>query len=152
MGLGDYNGEMRKGGRGGGGSVVFRSPGSKEVVPGEPGPYYDKVITWTVSQKSLTLSCFYLVNRASSLSPCSLSLSSTVPPLSHLFSFVKLCIRPCLLHPCCDRQTLPFTNQDGCLGEEVPCSPYSPPTVFKPSPLYNHPSPPRQVRLCHCLF
>ncbi|XP_036416334.1 trinucleotide repeat-containing gene 6B protein isoform X3 [Colossoma macropomum] len=82
--LNDYNGEMRKGGRGGGGGVVFRSPGSKEVGPGEPGPYYDK-------------------------------------------------------------QTLPFTNQDGCLGEEGPCSPYSSPTVFKPSPLYNHPNPPRQM-------
>ncbi|CAB1338253.1 unnamed protein product, partial [Coregonus sp. 'balchen'] len=35
--------------------------------------------------------------------------------------------------------TLPFTNQDGCLGEE-----YSPPTVYKPSPLYNHTIPPRQ--------
>ncbi|KAI4904321.1 hypothetical protein NFI96_015182, partial [Prochilodus magdalenae] len=45
VGLSDYNGEMRKGGRGGGGggSVVFRSPNSKEVVPGEPGPYYDKI-------------------------------------------------------------------------------------------------------------
>lgn len=41
MGLSDYNGEMRKGGRGGG--VVFRSPGSKEVGPAETGPYYDKV-------------------------------------------------------------------------------------------------------------
>lgn len=43
MGLSDYNGEMRKGGRGGGGGVVFRSPGSKEVGPPETGPYYDKV-------------------------------------------------------------------------------------------------------------
>lgn len=42
MGLSDYNGEMRKGGRGGGG-VVFRSPGSKEVGPAETGPYYDKM-------------------------------------------------------------------------------------------------------------
>ncbi|XP_076856462.1 trinucleotide repeat-containing gene 6B protein isoform X2 [Brachyhypopomus gauderio] len=42
MGLSDYNGEMRKGGRGGGGGV-FRSPGSKEAGPGEPGPYYDKM-------------------------------------------------------------------------------------------------------------
>ncbi|XP_018594169.2 trinucleotide repeat-containing gene 6B protein-like isoform X2 [Scleropages formosus] len=39
LSLGDYNGEMRKGGRGG---AVFRSPSSKEVGPGEPGPYYDK--------------------------------------------------------------------------------------------------------------
>ncbi|XP_017338891.1 trinucleotide repeat-containing gene 6B protein isoform X3 [Ictalurus punctatus] len=42
MSLSDYNGEMRKGGRGGGG-VVFRSPGSKEVGPAETGPYYDKM-------------------------------------------------------------------------------------------------------------
>ncbi|KAM9462007.1 trinucleotide repeat-containing gene 6B protein isoform 2-T2 [Clarias gariepinus] len=82
IGLNDYNGEMRKGGRAAGG-VVFRSPGSKETGPAETGPYYDK--------------------------------------------------------------TLPFTNQDRCLGEEGPCSPYSPPTVFKPSPLYNHPNPPRQM-------
>ncbi|TRZ02245.1 hypothetical protein DNTS_034023 [Danionella cerebrum] len=40
MGLNEYNGEMRKGGRGGG--AVFRSPGSKEVGGCEPGPYYDK--------------------------------------------------------------------------------------------------------------
>ena len=42
MGLNDYNGEMRKGGRGGGG-MVFRSPGSKDMGAGDPGPYYDKV-------------------------------------------------------------------------------------------------------------
>lgn len=42
IGLNDYNGEMRKGGRAAGG-VVFRSPGSKETGPAETGPYYDKV-------------------------------------------------------------------------------------------------------------
>ncbi|KAG7491512.1 hypothetical protein MATL_G00004580 [Megalops atlanticus] len=42
MNLSDYNGEIRKGGRGGGGGAVFRSPSSKDVGPGEPGPYYDK--------------------------------------------------------------------------------------------------------------
>uniref|UniRef100_A0A8C8GDE1 Uncharacterized protein n=1 Tax=Oncorhynchus tshawytscha TaxID=74940 RepID=A0A8C8GDE1_ONCTS len=44
MGLNDYNGEMRKGGqRGvGGGGMVYRSPGSKEIGPGDPGPCYDK--------------------------------------------------------------------------------------------------------------
>ncbi|XP_050979979.1 trinucleotide repeat-containing gene 6B protein [Labeo rohita] len=42
MGLNEYNGEMRKGGRGGGAGAVFRSPGSKEVGACEPGPYYDK--------------------------------------------------------------------------------------------------------------
>ncbi|XP_053367087.1 trinucleotide repeat-containing gene 6B protein isoform X4 [Clarias gariepinus] len=42
IGLNDYNGEMRKGGRAAGG-VVFRSPGSKETGPAETGPYYDKM-------------------------------------------------------------------------------------------------------------
>jgi hypothetical protein len=47
MGLNDYNGEMRKGGQRamGGGGMVYRSPGSKEMGPGDPGPYYDKVGT-----------------------------------------------------------------------------------------------------------
>ncbi|KAG5832470.1 hypothetical protein ANANG_G00291500 [Anguilla anguilla] len=40
MSLNDYNGEMRKGGRGGG--AVFRPHGSKDTGPGEPGSYYDK--------------------------------------------------------------------------------------------------------------
>uniref|UniRef100_A0A4W4FDH4 Trinucleotide repeat containing adaptor 6Ba n=1 Tax=Electrophorus electricus TaxID=8005 RepID=A0A4W4FDH4_ELEEL len=51
MGLSDYNGEMRKGARGGGGGVVFRSPGSKEVGPGEPGPYYDKACQLLLQQQ-----------------------------------------------------------------------------------------------------
>ncbi|KAK6328341.1 hypothetical protein J4Q44_G00003190 [Coregonus suidteri] len=45
MGLNDYNGEMRKGGQrgvGGGGGMLYRSPGSKEMGPGDPGPCYDK--------------------------------------------------------------------------------------------------------------
>ncbi|XP_014063752.2 trinucleotide repeat-containing gene 6B protein isoform X5 [Salmo salar] len=44
MGLHDYNGEMRKGGqRGVGGlGMLYRSPGSKEIGPGDPGPCYDK--------------------------------------------------------------------------------------------------------------
>ncbi|XP_055031103.2 trinucleotide repeat-containing gene 6B protein [Misgurnus anguillicaudatus] len=42
MGLNEYNGEMRKVGRGGGAGGVFRSPGSKEVGACDPGPYYDK--------------------------------------------------------------------------------------------------------------
>uniref|UniRef100_UPI003AAB16C5 trinucleotide repeat-containing gene 6B protein isoform X1 n=1 Tax=Centroberyx gerrardi TaxID=166262 RepID=UPI003AAB16C5 len=80
MGMNDYNGDMRKGGRGVG--MAYRSPGSKEAGPGDAGSYYDK--------------------------------------------------------------TLPFTNQDGCLGEEGPCSLYSPPTVYKSHPLFNHTIPLRQ--------
>uniref|UniRef100_A0A1A8MMS7 Trinucleotide repeat containing 6B n=1 Tax=Nothobranchius pienaari TaxID=704102 RepID=A0A1A8MMS7_9TELE len=44
MGLNDYNGDMRKGGRvgGSGGGVIYRPPGSKEAAPVETGSYYDK--------------------------------------------------------------------------------------------------------------
>lgn len=30
--------------------------------------------------------------------------------------------------------TLPFSNQDGCLGDEAPCSPFSPSPSYKLSP------------------
>uniref|UniRef100_G3NL36 Trinucleotide repeat containing adaptor 6Ba n=1 Tax=Gasterosteus aculeatus aculeatus TaxID=481459 RepID=G3NL36_GASAC len=39
MGMNDYNGDMRKGGRGGG--MAYRPPGSKEAAP-DAGSYYDK--------------------------------------------------------------------------------------------------------------
>ena len=42
MGMNDYNGDMRKGVRGG--SLPYRSPGSKEAGPGDAGSYYDKVL------------------------------------------------------------------------------------------------------------
>lgn len=42
MGMSDYNGDMRKGGRGGGGGMGYRQP-AKEASPGDPGSYYDKV-------------------------------------------------------------------------------------------------------------
>lgn len=42
MGLNDYNGDMRKGGRGGG--MAYRPPVSKEAAPGDTGSYYDKVM------------------------------------------------------------------------------------------------------------
>ncbi|XP_066530193.1 trinucleotide repeat-containing gene 6B protein-like [Hoplias malabaricus] len=38
-GMNDFNGEMRKGGRG----AAFRSQSSKDVGPGEAGPYFDKM-------------------------------------------------------------------------------------------------------------
>lgn len=44
MGMNDFNGDLRKGGRGGGG-VAYRQPGSKEAAPVEVGSYYDKVTT-----------------------------------------------------------------------------------------------------------
>ncbi|XP_015819163.1 trinucleotide repeat-containing gene 6B protein isoform X1 [Nothobranchius furzeri] len=46
MGMNDYNGDMRKGGRvgGSGGGVIFRPPGSKEPAPVETGSYYDKTL------------------------------------------------------------------------------------------------------------
>lgn len=39
-GISDYNGELRRGGRGGGG---YRIPGSKEMGPVDMGPYGEKV-------------------------------------------------------------------------------------------------------------
>lgn len=44
MGMNDYNGDMRKGGRGGGG-MAYRPPVSKEATPGDVGSYYDKVMS-----------------------------------------------------------------------------------------------------------
>lgn len=43
MGINDYNGDMRKGGRVGGG-LPYRPPVSKEAAPGDAGSYYDKVM------------------------------------------------------------------------------------------------------------
>ncbi|RVE59337.1 hypothetical protein OJAV_G00187600 [Oryzias javanicus] len=40
-GMSDYNGDLRKGGRGG---VIYRPPGSKEAAPGDAGSYYDKTL------------------------------------------------------------------------------------------------------------
>ncbi|TNN04118.1 hypothetical protein fugu_001147 [Takifugu bimaculatus] len=74
MGLSDYSGDIRKGGRGG--AMSYRPAISKEAPSGESGSYYDK---------------------------------------------------------------------DWCLGEEGPCSLYSPPTVYKPHSLFNHTIPFRQV-------
>lgn len=39
-GINDYNGEMRRGGRGGGG---YRMPGSKDLSPADMRTYGDKV-------------------------------------------------------------------------------------------------------------
>ena len=39
-GMSDYNGEMRRGGRGGGG---YRMPSSKDMGPVDMGPYGEKV-------------------------------------------------------------------------------------------------------------
>ncbi|TNN38823.1 Trinucleotide repeat-containing gene 6B protein [Liparis tanakae] len=75
MGMNDYNGDIRKGGRGGGAGMAYRPPGCKEAAPGDAGSYYDK---------------------------------------------------------------------DWCLGEEGPCSLYSPPTIYKPQSLFNHNIPFRQ--------
>ncbi|XP_061611074.1 trinucleotide repeat-containing gene 6B protein isoform X3 [Phyllopteryx taeniolatus] len=81
MGMMDYNGDMRKG-RGGGGSMAYRSPVSKEAAPGDAVSFYDK--------------------------------------------------------------TLLLNNQDGYLGEDGPCSLFSPPTAYKPHSLFNHTVPFRQ--------
>lgn len=40
MGLSDYSGDIRKGGRG---AMSYRPAVSKEAAPGDSGSYYDKV-------------------------------------------------------------------------------------------------------------
>lgn len=61
MGLSEYNGDMRKGGRGGGAGAVFRPPGSKEVGACEPGPYYEKeVASFTSESVEMTFACAVL--------------------------------------------------------------------------------------------
>lgn len=42
MGISDYSGDIRKGGRGG--AMSYRPAVSKETAPGESGSYYDKVM------------------------------------------------------------------------------------------------------------
>lgn len=43
VGMNDYNGDMRKGGRGGVG-MGYRPPGAKDAATGDAGSYYDKVL------------------------------------------------------------------------------------------------------------
>lgn len=59
MGMNDYNGDMRKGVRGGGG-MAYRPPGSKEAAPGDAGSYYDKVMSHC-HISSLCLLCLFHV-------------------------------------------------------------------------------------------
>lgn len=65
MGMTDYNGDIRKGGRVGGGGGVggmsYRSPVSKEAVPGDAGSYYDKVAPLTLA--NLSSLCVFLLSR-----------------------------------------------------------------------------------------
>ncbi|XP_069012136.1 trinucleotide repeat-containing gene 6B protein isoform X4 [Embiotoca jacksoni] len=42
MGMNDYNGDMRKGGRGGGVGMGYRPPGPKDAAPVDAGSYFDK--------------------------------------------------------------------------------------------------------------
>lgn len=151
MGINDYNGDMRKGGRVGGG-MPYRPPVSKEAAPGDAGSYYDKVMllcpvsslcVLCLSHVWITFCPFSLFSISSCGSTLSswctpfLPISPSLPastPLKLVFCWLSLW------------QTLPLTNQDWCLGEEGPCSLYSPPTVYKPHSLFNHTIPFRQVR------
>lgn len=78
-------------------------------------------------------------------SHCSLFPSVVFPPLSSLFLLPPPPLK-LVFHWLSLWQALPLTNQDWCLGEEGPCSLYSPPTVYKPHSLFNHTIPFRQVR------
>lgn len=55
MGISDYSGDIRKGGRGG--PMSYRPAVSKEAAPGDSGSYYDKVTPpphWCLSLLSLS--------------------------------------------------------------------------------------------------
>lgn len=167
MSLSDYNGEIRKGGRGGvggGGGAVFRSPSSKEVGPGEPGPYYDKVLLKAknlhiVLERAIVL--FSASNTPRSVLSCILIPSPPPPPPPHfsvsssvfLFRFYSQlhCLGPPFGHStplcgasgpfgcCCGQLTLPFTNQDGWLWEDGLGRLFSPPPRFEPSGCFGAP-------------
>lgn len=82
MGMNDFNGDLRKGGRGGG--VAYRPPGSKEAAPVEAGSYYDKVTTPCCLSKPLSNRSFLCLNNILSLSlffisSCDSILSSSSP-------------------------------------------------------------------------
>lgn len=79
MGLNEYNGDMRKAGRGGGAGAVFRPPGSKEVGACEPGPYYDKVVASVTSESNGNDVCCI----------CGAICRQFFQPLSNLVSFIS---------------------------------------------------------------
>uniref|UniRef100_A0A3Q3KXG8 Trinucleotide repeat containing adaptor 6B n=1 Tax=Mastacembelus armatus TaxID=205130 RepID=A0A3Q3KXG8_9TELE len=60
MGMNDYNGDMRKGGRTGGG-IAYRPPGSKEAPPVDAGSYYDKVTLHCLLSSLCLLSRLHLI-------------------------------------------------------------------------------------------
>lgn len=86
MGLNDYNGDMRKGGRGGN---PYRPPVSKEAAPVDAGSYYDKVTPrchlkvlclMCLSHVLITFCLFLLFFISSCGSPCLLGLGLISPP------------------------------------------------------------------------
>lgn len=100
MGLNDYNGDMRKGGRGGGGNA-YRPPVSKEAAPGDAGSYYDKVMPrchlkvlclMCLSHVLITFCLFLLFFISSCGSPCLLGLPhfSSPPPLKLVCHWLSL--------------------------------------------------------------
>lgn len=84
LGINDYNGDMRKGGRVGGG-MPYRPPVSKEAAPGDAGSYYDKVMPFcpVSSLRVLCLSHVWITFCPFSLffiSSCGSTLSSWCTP------------------------------------------------------------------------
>uniref|UniRef100_A0A3Q2Z981 Trinucleotide repeat-containing gene 6B protein-like n=1 Tax=Hippocampus comes TaxID=109280 RepID=A0A3Q2Z981_HIPCM len=119
LGMMDYNGDMRKGR--GGGSMAYRSPVSKEAAPGDGVSFYDKVCLCISNDIRIILYTSSFLARVMvppfSFIP-SLSHSSPVPRATRM-SFPRLSLG----------QTLLLNNQDGYLGEDGPCSLFSPPTA-----------------------
>lgn len=147
MGMSDYNGDIRKAGRGGGngGGVIYCPPGSKEAAPGDAGSYYNRVM----SHDFFFLFCFcqrgVLCNLYFPVILLFLPICPSFPPFSSVI--------PYIIHLCsfwssdgCHWQALHSVHQDVCPGEAGSSSLYSPPTVYKPHTLFNHSVPFRQVR------
>lgn len=100
MGLNDYNGDMRKAGRGGGGNP-YRPPVSKEAAAVDAGSYYDKVTArchlkvhclMCLFRVLITFCLFLLFFISSCGSPCLLGLPhfSSPPPLKLVCHWLSL--------------------------------------------------------------
>lgn len=82
MGISDYSGDIRKGGRGG--PMSYRPAVSKEAAPGDSGSYYDKVMPPPLHFIPFRSSLYPLVILLRPLGLPNLCLSQPVtPPLHH---------------------------------------------------------------------
>lgn len=94
MGMNDYNGDIRKAGRGGGngGAGIYCPPGSKEAAPGDAGSYYNRVM----SHDFILFFCFCLCGVLyQSVFSCDSTLSSRLSIFPPFFSVILYHIHLC---------------------------------------------------------